>query len=91
MAARVPIVAERSPLVAHYVPDGITGRAAAAGGSERHRVDGGLVPRRTATSARRWVAPAARGPQRDFKEEAMIDGFAAAANAAGDRATWAKR
>ena len=25
MAARVPVVAERSPLVGHYVPDGIAG------------------------------------------------------------------
>ena len=25
MAARVPVIAERSPLVAHFVPDGIAG------------------------------------------------------------------
>ena len=29
--------------------------------------------------------------QRDFAEQAMIDGFAAAADAAGDRASWAAR
>jgi len=31
------------------------------------------------------------GIERDFKEETMIDGFATAANAAGDRASWATR
>ena len=29
--------------------------------------------------------------QRDFGEEAMIEGFSAAAEAAGDRASWAAR
>jgi glycosyltransferase involved in cell wall biosynthesis len=29
--------------------------------------------------------------QRDFGEEPMVDGFAAAAEAAGDRASWAAR
>jgi hypothetical protein len=29
--------------------------------------------------------------ERDFTEQAMIDGFVAAASAAGDRASWAAR
>lgn len=90
MAARVPVIAERSRLLSHYVPDGIAGvllppadpsDTAAAVASfladhERHAAMG---------KAGRTRA------MRDFSEQAMIEGFAAAAAAAGDRASWAAR
>lgn len=90
MAASVPVLAERSPLLATYVPDGIAGvllpraessdTAAAVAqflANEGQRVAMGHAGRTRA--------------QRDFSETAMIDGFATAANAAGDRAQWAAR
>jgi len=90
MAARVPIVAERSSLVGHYVPDGIAGvllppadpsdTAATVASFLAHNDQRETMGRAGRTRA-----------ERDFKEEAMIDGFAAAADAAGDRASWAKR
>jgi hypothetical protein len=90
MAARVPIVAERSSLVGHYVPDGIAGvllppadpsdTAATVASFLAHSDQREAMGRAGRTRA-----------QRDFKEETMIDGFAAAANAAGDRASWATR
>jgi glycosyltransferase involved in cell wall biosynthesis len=90
MAARVPIVAERSSLVGHFVPDGIAGvllppadpsdTAATVASFLSHSDQREAMGRAGRTRA-----------QRDFKEEAMIEGFAAAANAAGDRASWAKR
>lgn len=90
MAARVPIVSERSPLVAHYVPDGIAGvllppadpsdTAAAVASFLAHDEQRDGMGRAGRTRA-----------QRDFSETAMIDGFAASAEAAGDRASWAAR
>jgi glycosyltransferase involved in cell wall biosynthesis len=90
MAARVPIVSERSSLVSHYVPDGIAGvllppadpsdTAAAVASFLAHGDQRDAMGRAGRTRA-----------QRDFAEEPMIDGFAAAANVAGDRASWATR
>jgi glycosyltransferase involved in cell wall biosynthesis len=90
MAARIPIVSERSPLIAHYVPDGIAGvllppaepsdTAAAVASFLAHGEQREAMGRAGRTRA-----------QRDFGEQAMIDGFAAAAEAAGDRASWAAR
>jgi glycosyltransferase involved in cell wall biosynthesis len=90
MAARVPIVAERAPLIAHFVPDGIAGvllppadpsdTAATVASFLAHGDQREAMGRAGRTRA-----------QRDFKEETMIEGFAAAANAAGDRASWATR
>jgi glycosyltransferase involved in cell wall biosynthesis len=90
MAARVPIIAERSPLLSHYVPDGIAGvllppadpsDTAAAVASfladEGQRLAMGKAGRTRAA--------------RDFGESAMIEGFAAAASAAGDRSLWTAR
>lgn len=90
MAAAVPVIAERSPYVAQYVPDGIAGvllppadpsDTAAAVASfladENQRAAMGRAGRTRAA--------------RDFTEAAMVDGFAAAANAAGDRTLWAAR
>ena len=90
MAARVPIVSERSSLVSHYVPDGIAGvllppadpsdTAAAVATFLAHGEQREAMGRAGRTRA-----------QRDFSEEAMIEGFAAAASVAGDRASWAAR
>ena len=90
MAARVPVIAERSALLSHYVPDGIAGvllppadpsdtaAAVAAFLADHDR-------RRAMGNAGRTRA------LRDFSESAMIDGFASAAHAAGDRSLWATR
>ncbi len=90
MAARVPVIAERSELLSHYVPDGIAGvllppadpsdtAAAVAAFLEDH-------DRRAAMgNAGRTRA------MRDFSESAMIDGFATASVAAGDRSLWSAR
>ena len=90
MAARVPVIAERSPLLSHYVPDGIAGV---------------LLPQSdpsdTASTVARFLADdekrTAMGKagytraKRDFGEAALIEGFVAAATAAGDRTLWAAR
>ena len=90
MAARVPVIAERSALLSHYVPDGIAGVLLPP-----------ADPSDTAAAVAAFLADhdrrAAMGragrtrAQRDFNEQAMIEGFAVAANAAGDRASWAAR
>jgi glycosyltransferase involved in cell wall biosynthesis len=90
MAAKVPIVAERSSLLSHYVPDGIAGVLLPP-----------ADPSDTAAKVASFLADnnqrAAMGKAgrtrvaRDFPETAMIDGFAAAATAAGDRTLWATR
>ena len=90
MAARVPVIAERSSLVSHFVPDGIAGVLLPA-----------ADPSDTASAVARFLADDATRvamgkagytrAQRDFREDAMIDGFADAANTAGDRSLWAAR
>lgn len=90
MAAAVPVIAERSPLIAHYVPDGIAGvllppadpsdtasAVASFLSNEQQRAGMGRAGRTRV--------------QRDFGEEALIDGFATAAVVAGDRSVWAVR
>ena len=90
MAARVPIVAERSALVSHYVPDGIAGTLLPTGD-----------PSDTASAVARFLADEgtrkAMGnagftrAQRDFGEDAMIDGFATAIGAGSGRLQQAER
>jgi glycosyltransferase involved in cell wall biosynthesis len=90
MAARVPVIAERSPLVSHFVPDGIAGVLLPP-----------ADPSDTASAVARFLTDDAQRhamgnagrtrAMRDFTEKAMIDGFAAAASAAGDRSLWAAR
>ncbi|MEO8335431.1 MAG: glycosyltransferase, partial [bacterium] len=90
MAARVPVIAERTPLVSTYVPDGIAGVLLPP-----------ADPSDTASAVARFLADddtrKAMGnaghtrAKRDFGEKAMIDGFIAAAAAAGDRSLWATR
>ena len=90
MAGGVPVIAERSPSIAHYVPDGIAGV---------------LLPRAdpadTAAAVAKFLAEdnqreamgrAGRNRvAREFTVSAMVDGFAAAASSAGDRAGWTAR
>jgi len=90
MAAAVPVIAQRSPYLAHYVPDGIAGV---------------LLPRAdpadTAAAVAKFLAEdnqreamgrAGRNRvAREFTMDAMVDGFAAAASAAGNRAGWTTR
>ena len=90
MAARVPVVAERSALVSHYVPDGIAGTLLPTGN-----------PSETASAVARFMADEgtrkAMGNagftrvQRDFGEATMIDGFVAAIGAGGMRSQQAER
>ncbi len=90
MAARVPVIAERSSLLSSYVPDGIAGELLPP-----------ADPSDTASTVARFLADAdarkAMGnagytrAKRDFGEHAMIEGFIAAAAAAGDRSLWAAR
>ena len=90
MAARVPVIAERSALVSHYVPDGIAGVLLPP-----------ADPSDTASAVARFLADEATRKamgnaghtraKRDFGEAATIDGFAAAAVAAGDRSLWTAR
>ena len=90
MAAGVPVMAERSTLISHFVPDGIAGVLLPP-----------AAPSDTASAVARFLADAdtrmAMGKAgytralRDFREEAMIDGFVAAAGAAGDRSAWSGR
>ena len=82
MAARVPIIAERSALISQYVPDGIAGVLLPTGD-----------PADTASAVARFLSDAEKRTamgnagrtraRRDFGEEAMIDGFARAANVGG--------
>lgn len=90
MAARVPIVSERTPLVAHYVPDGIAGiLLPPADPSDTAATVANFLGRQ---EERDTMGRAGRTrAQRDFSEEAMIAGFAAAADAAGDRGSWTAR
>ena len=90
MSARVPVVAERSPLLAHYVPDGIAGVHLPPSD-----------PADTASAVARFLANenqrAAMGSagrarvMREFTETAMVEGFRAAAAAVGDRSAWVSR
>lgn len=90
MAARVPVIAERSSLLSQYVPDGISGVLLPP-----------ADPSDTAATVANFLADnnqrAAMGKAgrtrvaRDFTETAMLDGFSAAAAAAGDRTHWATR
>jgi glycosyltransferase involved in cell wall biosynthesis len=90
MAARIPVVAERSALVSHYVPDGITGTLLPTGD-----------PSNTASAVARFMADEgtrqAMGNagftrvDRDFRESAMIDGFAAVVGSGSVRPQKAER
>ncbi len=90
MAARVPVIAERTPLVSHFVPDGIAGVLLPP-----------ADPSDTASAVARFLSDenTRKGmgnggytrAKRDFSESMMIGGFVAATTAAGDRSLWATR
>jgi glycosyltransferase involved in cell wall biosynthesis len=90
MAARVPVIAERSSLLSHYVPDGIAGvLLPPADPSDTAAAVAAFLADHDRRSA---MGRAGRTrAQRDFGEAAMIDGFARAASAAGDRTQWTAR
>ena len=90
MAARVPIIAERSSLISHFVPDGIAGvlLPPAEPSDTAAAVASFLANESQRTAMGRAGHTRAR---RDFTEDAMIEGFAAAAGAAGDRTLWTTR
>jgi glycosyltransferase involved in cell wall biosynthesis len=80
MAAGVPVIAERTPVVTQLVPDGIAGVLL----PEADPADTASVLARMLRDegARRAMGSAGRARvRRDFTESAMIDGFASAAAA----------
>jgi glycosyltransferase involved in cell wall biosynthesis len=90
MAARVPVIAERSAMLSRFVPDGIAGVLLPPADPSDTAA---AVANFLADNDRR-VAMGKAGRTRvlrDFPDGAMIEGFAAAANAAGDRSHWAAR
>jgi glycosyltransferase involved in cell wall biosynthesis len=90
MAARVPVIAERSALLSHYVPDGIAGVLLPP--ADPSDTAAAVASFLADHDRRRAMGNAGRTRAlRDFSETAMIDGFAAASNAAGDRSLWTTR
>lgn len=90
MAAGVPVIAERTPLLSHYVPDGIAGVLL----PPAHPNDTAATVANFLADNNQRVAMGKAGRTRvarDFTESAMIEGFISAASAAGDRALWAAR
>lgn len=88
MALRRTVVADRSPLAAHYVADGITGcLIPSADNAQTAALVAAFLARPDQRAA---MGNAARARvAREFPLTAMTDGFEGAAAAAGDRATWA--
>jgi hypothetical protein len=90
MAAGVPVIAERSPLLSLYVPDGIAGVLL----PPAHPNDTAATVANFLADNNTRVAMGKAGRTRvarDFTEAAMIAGFIAAANAAADRTLQAAR
>lgn len=88
MSMRKAVVAERVPLAAHYVADGITGCLIPARDSaETAAIVAAFLAREDQRAA---MGNAARSRvMREFPESAMADGFEQAALAAAGRETWA--
>jgi glycosyltransferase involved in cell wall biosynthesis len=84
MASRLAVIAERSPLAEHYVADGITGALLPEGDpSYLAAAVAGVIARR---EMRATFGNAGRTRvQREFSEQAMIDGFERAAVAASTK------
>lgn len=90
MAAGVPVIAERSPLLSLYVPDGIAGVLL----PPAHPNDTAATVANFLADNNQRVAMGKAGRTRvarDFTETAMIEGFIAAANASGRPAVGAAR
>lgn len=90
MAARVAVVAERTALLASYVPDGIAGVLLPRAGANDTAAAVAAFLANAELRAAMGKAGRTRAA-RDFTEVAMIEGFAAAAEAAGDRTRRAAR
>jgi glycosyltransferase involved in cell wall biosynthesis len=90
MAMRIPVIAERSALMRHFVADAITGTLLPSTDTAKTASE---VSKFLASSEKlAAMGNAARSRvQREFTETAMIDGFERAVNAAGDRSQWSKR
>ena len=84
MLAGVPVIAERSPLLSHYVPDGIAGVLLPP--SDPNEI-ASAVSRVLANDARRTAMGNAGRTRvmRDFRESAMLDGFVGVARAVRNR------
>lgn len=81
MALRLPVVAERSPLTEHYVADGITGALLPEG--DPSYLAAGVADVIARKEIREKLGNAGRvRVQREFSEQAMVDGFERAAAAA---------
>jgi hypothetical protein len=90
MSARVPIIAERSPLISHYVPDGIAGILLPL--SDPGDTASVVAPFLANGALRTSMGNAGHvRATRDFSEAAMITGFASAANAVSNRSLWTAR
>jgi glycosyltransferase involved in cell wall biosynthesis len=90
MAAAVPVIAERSPYISQYVPDGIAGVLLPP--ADPSDTAAAVASFLTDENQRAAMGRAGRTRvARDFTEAATVDGFAAAAQAAGDRTHWAAR
>jgi hypothetical protein len=90
MAAGVPVIAERTPLLSHYVPDGIAGVLL----PPAHPNDTAATVANFLADNNTRVAMGKAGRTRvarDFTESAMIEGFITAASAAGSRPIEAAR
>jgi glycosyltransferase involved in cell wall biosynthesis len=89
MALRVPVIAERMPLTQHFVAHNISGLLLVAG--DPSLTASAVAGFFSAEAKRVAMGNAGRTRvQREFTEVAMIDGFEAAVNEAGDRTKWAK-
>jgi len=90
MALRVPIVAERSPLAARYVADGIVGVLIPPGDpSETAAAVAAFLAR---DDQRTTMGNAGRTRvAREFAETTLVAGFEQAVQVAGDRTAWAVR
>jgi glycosyltransferase involved in cell wall biosynthesis len=87
-ALRIPVIAERSPIMQHYVAAGITGLLLAPG--DASYTASAVAAFLSSEDSHDAMGSAGRTRvQRDFPEAAMIDGFEHAVNAAGDRTQWA--
>ncbi len=90
MAAGVPVIAERSSLLSHYVPDGIAGVLL----PPAHPNDTAATVANFLADDNQRTAMGKAGRARvvrEFPESAMVEGFVAAASAVSDRTLRAAR
>jgi glycosyltransferase involved in cell wall biosynthesis len=90
MAMKVPVLAERGPLTATYVADGISGLLLPSNDAPGTAA---ALARLLAHDDQRMAMGAAGRARvaREFTEAAMLDAFEAAASVAADRSRWKRR